>query len=307
MWPKKRFFSVPPLSEAVTLADEIRFSVFNDGARKNGYCDLVEICRQGGFFPERHDGGFGETSHDALLVPRLDGSFKILVDPLPKSELSTSKDIARHRNRFRIAHEIGHSFFYDRNKNPPRRLTQSSVGEEAFCDEFASALLVPRTAVLGIQPAASSVFLLQHDYDVSAEVAARALAKAYPTVSVVGMMWLPNPNTGVYGMRVVWADGPRFIPQIARLHSSAINRATTGGEAEGVEQLSVGELRGRFSISAARPKGRKQMIAVLTPAADDAAYQQNSGGHMDGVLPFEEGEPSDSKQTKNARTATLQS
>ena len=85
-------------------------------AVERGRCDLQAICRIGMFLPKRDDRRFADSSHDALMVPRRDGVFVILVDPIPKSGAMIAPDVGRHRNRFRIAHEIGHSFFYDRSK-----------------------------------------------------------------------------------------------------------------------------------------------------------------------------------------------
>lgn len=48
--------------------------------------------------------------------------------------------------RFTIAHEIGHTFFYDIHKKPPVRfhcLRSFDRGEDKLCDLFASALLTP--------------------------------------------------------------------------------------------------------------------------------------------------------------------
>lgn len=57
------------------------------------------------------------------------------------------------RMRFTIAHEIGHSFFYDLSKNPPARFFPSYIGglthykEEQICHSFASELLMPRDLI----------------------------------------------------------------------------------------------------------------------------------------------------------------
>jgi hypothetical protein len=84
---------------------------------------------------------------DALLIPTSEGGFRVVVDPRlsarqywwaptnPQAALLTSV-VA-----FRTAHEIGHTFFYDRGR-PPRRRIPVTLEEEDFCDRFAAAMLV---------------------------------------------------------------------------------------------------------------------------------------------------------------------
>lgn len=50
------------------------------------------------------------------------------------------------RRRFALAHELGHTFFYDLNELPPERIIHLPLHdpvEEEVCDKFAAALLVP--------------------------------------------------------------------------------------------------------------------------------------------------------------------
>jgi hypothetical protein len=61
--------------------------------------------------------------------------------------------------------------------------------EEEWCDEFARWLLVP-TAAAGAEPTtAASVFRLQRRFDVSLEVAARALAGVHEKATVAVWFW----------------------------------------------------------------------------------------------------------------------
>jgi Zn-dependent peptidase ImmA (M78 family) len=91
------------------------------------------------------------------------------------------------RRRFSIAHEIGHTFFYDINKNPPVRLiSQVSSGvmspkEENICSAFASELLVPHELInrelfkLSGDNKLTMIVDLGNRYEVSAEVMTRRL------------------------------------------------------------------------------------------------------------------------------------
>ena len=281
-WEATRFVSVPALEVAAELAHAVARAALGDNWESaSGRCDLREICRQGGFNAQRLDRRFSTSSHDALLVPQQNGTFSILVDPLPKNEVTLADDLARHRNRFRIAHEIGHSFFYDRRVPPPLRLFPCSDKEEAFCDEFASALLVPRSIIRNITPSPANVFVIAQKYDVSVELAARAVAKVHPAISIAGLLWKPHPTkAGRPNLRVAWSAGPRFIPRNAALHSETVSRAAIEGESHGVENLNAAGLRGGFSVQAARLPKRKQMIVFLSPAEEGAEESRESGAKI---------------------------
>jgi Zn-dependent peptidase ImmA (M78 family) len=119
-----------------------------------------------------------DESPEALLIPTR-GGFVI--------RLPTGRPQVRHRSS--IAHEIGHTFFYDiRNGWPTRLLTRNSVGrlshkEEDICRAFARALLVPAAQALEIKdthPTAAGlelVSLLAKRFEVSEEFAAVRLMR----------------------------------------------------------------------------------------------------------------------------------
>jgi hypothetical protein len=53
--------------------------------------------------------------------------------------------------RWDFAHEIGHTFFFNRTLNPPEKTYGSDEsGEEYFCQRFASELLIPRKHIMQI-------------------------------------------------------------------------------------------------------------------------------------------------------------
>ncbi len=135
--------------------------------------------RSARLFPER--GG-----PQALLIPLAEDGFRIPVDPTPHRgwddvEGPLRKPLYRQRRRFLVAHELAHSLFYERMAGQrPNRATPLSETEERFCDEFACWLLLPRAALEGRPSSASAIFDLHRDFDVSVEVAARALTGANP-------------------------------------------------------------------------------------------------------------------------------
>lgn len=86
----------------------------------------------------------GGSHIQALLVPLADGGFEVVIDdePTPVEEdlIERGQISVRDVRDFRIAHELGHSFFYRRHR-PARRSRRPSAIEERFCDEFAWRLL----------------------------------------------------------------------------------------------------------------------------------------------------------------------
>jgi hypothetical protein len=75
---------------------------------------------------------------DTLLVPRPGGYVIALAEDVKLSD---------PEKRVRVAHEIGHTLFYERPRQrgrAPTRSTPVTAGEEEFCHAFARDLLLPR-------------------------------------------------------------------------------------------------------------------------------------------------------------------
>lgn len=268
-WPDKKLTVVPPSTVAMELAMQVRRCAFNE-KHETIPCNMEIICKLGGFRMKRLRFIKSQNDHQALLVPKEDGNFEIIVDPSIQSVGDNGSDVVipnleLHRLRFRIAHEIGHSFFYDRKVRPPKRIIDSSKQEELFCDYFASVLLVPPLAVEKMPIKASSILKIRKLYSVSAEVAGRSLVRMNPELTVIGLLWKSNPRNENEEMRVVWSDGPKFVPIGARLKSAIVNSMRFRTEASGIEKLNVGGLRGNYSIDVVRPLNGNQVIAVITP------------------------------------------
>lgn len=135
------------------------------------------------------DGGL-----EALLIPHRGDAFAITVDPTPRGGWRRCppplrEALRRHRLRFRIGHELGHTFFYWREGGEPERHLRDSPAQERFCDAFARALLVPAEALAERPVTADSIVTLQREFDVSLEVAARAMADAHPGTAVALWHW----------------------------------------------------------------------------------------------------------------------
>lgn len=198
-WPRSPLSKLPKLADAATLAAEVRAKVHSADRPHEPLADFRRICRAGRFEVSQATLSAGTRQQEALLIP-LDGDrFGICIDPTPPGgwggvRRAVRPELRRHRHRFRVAHEIAHTFFYDRTGGRPRRVFPGSDAEETFCDEFARALLLPAEAVRSRPPIAESVFSLHRDYTVSVEVAARAVAVAHQGVQVA--LWYKHPNDG---------------------------------------------------------------------------------------------------------------
>jgi len=110
-----------------------------------------------------------ELSVDAILVPEI-GGFMIKVN----------KDLHPFKKRYAIAHEIGHTFFFNIEDDPPRREFQYQKSNYWVQEEFACAIareiLVPRFSLIPlvenehIQPSVNALRYLSSLYQVSFDV-----------------------------------------------------------------------------------------------------------------------------------------
>lgn len=149
-------------------------------------------------------------SPHGLLVPTVDG----FLVRLPK-------DIGEHRNRTSMAHEIGHTFFYDLRRSPPTRLLSRprsgpSYKEEDICKWFARELLMPREliAIPGDgEPENQLDFLIElaKRFVVSPELAATRLLwdLGYFPLSVGMFSWFENRTNGKDNCRLWKYRGQR--------------------------------------------------------------------------------------------------
>lgn len=263
-WPIRQLEAVPSVDQAEELACETRAAVLGTDFADRGWCDLRAVCALGGFSVRRRPFSAEGRSFDAMLVAELNGSFSVVVDTETPSGGRKSWELQRRRNRFRIAHEIGHSFFFDRSTRPAVRTTPPSEEEERFCDHFAAALLLPPRAVFASPPDPSSLFRLSDEYEVSVEVAGRAVSRAHGAW-VLGLMKGDHPRSGT-ALRVIWSEGPGFVPAHARIDSEIADHAYEHGRWSGTEEIDLREFRGRFSIAAERRLDGRQLVLVARGA-----------------------------------------
>ena len=167
---------------------------------------------------------------------------------------------ARHRLRFRVGHELGHTFFYERRKGEsPRRARRWTKGEEEWCDEFARQLLVPATSAEALPATADSVFRLQSKFDVSLEVAARALASAHGKATVAIWFWPPDAEELQESLLRQWVSCEAPALRHWR-RSSVVANALADGESKGL--LASLSRPSRQLMATARHGRRRQVVVV---------------------------------------------
>ncbi len=156
------------------------------GQEQSGALDLEQLCLRLNIDLREVSLGGSAGGREGLLVPLPGNAFAAAIDPTPSNGWASASGSAvdrgrRHRFRFRAAHEIGHTFFFDRHPGAePVRRVFDSLAQERFCDQFANSLLVPSQVAREVSDP-SGLIEMQVDYDVSLEVAARAVCSARPT------------------------------------------------------------------------------------------------------------------------------
>lgn len=197
-------------------------------------------------------------AREAVLLPTSDG-FKIKID----------SRLPRVRRRFALAHELGHTYFFNIDEPKPirpyQRLRADHV-EEKLCDVFAEEILMPEPRFsahlqkLG-EASLDALFQLTRTYDVSARCAAIRIANLQ-LWKVAIVAWQLRSITGKDGkthdeeMRVSWAAAPKgyFIPIGDSVEpNSAVYASYDSGEPIiADEKLFLGSIRGIHRIECQR-------------------------------------------------------
>lgn len=199
------------LGLAIKLASEVRYTLLGPARHEVPISELESRLlthrigvRQARLWPDK--GG-----PQALLIPKDGDGFDISVDPTPPGgwgniDPDLRRTLGRHRSRFLIAHELAHSFFFDRTpRERPQRRQPSDPLEERFCDEFARWFLLPIGMVRRQPATAESVFHLHRTFDVSVQLAARALTEVYKDQSWITIA-IRRPTSGVDLWRLQWSS-----------------------------------------------------------------------------------------------------
>lgn len=191
-WP--HFGMVPPMTVAQEVARLLREAACRRGS--DARLPITELLRLARVTHQHADLGAADGGREALLLPVADDSFQLVVDPTPRGGWPDHgrrmlSRTSRARVRFRIAHEIAHTFFYTRmaGRRPQRTTSPGSRSEERWCDAFAEALLLPQSAVAAAPATGHAVFALADTFGVSAEVSARAFARHHPARPRVALLY----------------------------------------------------------------------------------------------------------------------
>lgn len=206
------------------------------------------------------DISFGPIGKDALLIPT-DTGFRIRI----------GEEFPRTRQRFALAHEVGHSLFFNNDGPRPFRpysKDESSDYEERLCHIFAGEILLPENSLTEQfrrvhRPDVDALLHLARVFDVSAWCLAIRISelKLWKAATI---SWTPDhanttsiPSGSVVPkLRVAWSAAPRgyYIPPGASARScSVIYSCYVSGDRQATEEvLSLGTLRGTYQVSCAR-------------------------------------------------------
>jgi len=250
--------SLPSLAAAEECAARVRSAT---GFSPNERIALDPLLTLGRFDLRCEPLGANGGGIEAALAPRAENRFALSVDTKPRDGWgsmtpSVRKELARHRLRFRVAHEIGHSFFYDRAGERPRRMVPNSEEQERWCDRFASALLVPPSVLARRSAIPQSLAALQGQFDVSLQVAVRAFARVHHErfVALLVARGRRPPH-----IRVQWQKH-HGAPAARWWAGETLQRALSGARQCGAFQL-AGPAGGRDAAWYAL-RGRQQVIVV---------------------------------------------
>ncbi|UDY34533.1 ImmA/IrrE family metallo-endopeptidase [Dermatobacter hominis] len=242
---------------ARSLACEVRSAVVGGFGSRPHAVSLKKVC-EAGLFRVVRTSRTGER--DAYLVPRSTAGFDVVV----RDGAERTRSLARRRLRFALAHEVGHSFFFNRRMVPHDRTCEWTDSEELFCNRFASELLVPSAEVAGLPWTPGSLRLIRDQYDVSLQAAAMSAVAHHPGAVAVALRETDHPTKG-RALRIGWKAGEPFVPEHARLGSLVAEAAWVRGTAQGVEELRLGHLNGQLHVEAEREPGSSQVLVLIRP------------------------------------------
>jgi Zn-dependent peptidase ImmA (M78 family) len=228
---------VPPSEEVTTVAEKARRAW---GVSPTSCLDLPRLCERLGIEVSVLSMGVPEGGAQGFLIPTIEGRFRIEVDPEPASGWQSvapglQRTLARHRQRFLIAHELAHTLFYAGGPAGPQRLVLDSDQQETFCDDLARALLVPPAIARETPFTPDGVVELQRRFDVSMEVALRSAVTAHEGTTA----WLLLIRRDE--LRVQWTTAERqlttrALPDLRRLAARAVKEGRAQARLAGVEQ-----------------------------------------------------------------------
>lgn len=223
------------------------------------------------------DISFGPIGKDALLIPT-DAGFRIKI----------GEEFPRTRQRFALAHELGHILFFNIDRPHPFRPYSkngsSDYYEERLCDIFAGEILLPENSLTEHvrrvhKPDVNTLLHLARVFDVSTWCLAIRMNEL-KLWKAAAISWTPDhanttliPSGSVVPkLRVAWSSAPRgyYIPLSDSARSfSIIYSCYVSGDCQATEEvLSLGTLKGTYQVSCARVpdatnKGGYNVLSVV--------------------------------------------
>lgn len=185
------------------------------------------------------------------------------------------------RQRYTLAHEIAHTFFFNRNVSPPKRQywhsLRGDIGEEYLCERGAAEILMPfpifkRYIKIYQIPSISALSSLQAIFQVSTQASACRILQDigfWQNIIIIETRWRPCQFSGKNpALRINWVVKPRklhyYIPTNKRIkqESSIFTCYTTGSITNQLENLELGDLKGKYQVESIKSASRK-VVSII--------------------------------------------
>ena len=141
-----------------------------------------------------------EMNHDGLLIP-VKGGFII--------QLNKRHPYAKQN--YTCAHEVAHTFFYDLNRDPPKKIINlENEVEEYLCNLIAARMLIPEEYLRDVKRKVPSIQLLielSNKFCVSINTMARRITKETGIWKCIVICWRKNK----IGFNREWIYAPKDL------------------------------------------------------------------------------------------------
>jgi len=146
-----------------------------------------------------------QMNFDGIISANSKGSYIIQVN----------RDHPESRRRFTIAHELGHTFFFELDGGIGQRVRDTNLygisrsdSEEVLCNYAAAEILMPRrqfgAMIRDSGPSSESIIRLARSFNVSLQAVSKRALQLLPYKLVI-ILWQYNPTDKTYHSK--WATG----------------------------------------------------------------------------------------------------
>jgi len=217
---------VPPFHGPGTVAEALRVDLCEGPGEP---IDVWALVENRGWSTQRRRLSAIQGGLQACISPSIQHEFVVVVDEDPSPSERWESIIHRDPRvlrsalgRFRLAHELAHSFFY-RPGRPPERSTPPTLAEETYCDDFAAALLVPPfLAADAFEAGAAAISDLAARFVAPAKVVLRSANMARSSAAIAGEIFGSTPDRldCIIGFRQGLSDPPALWAQCPELYQA---------------------------------------------------------------------------------------